>query len=36
MRDADLGFGCAELARAHIFLAVGIGSICKDMVQFFL
>jgi len=35
MRNTDLGLGKAELAGAQIFFAVGIGSICKDMVQFF-
>ena len=35
MWDANLGLGKTELAGAEIFLAIGIGSICKDMVQFF-
>ena len=35
MRDSDLGLGNAELTGAEIFFAVGIGSVCKNMVQFF-
>ena len=33
--DANLGSGKTELTGAQVFFTVGIGSICKDMVQFF-
>ena len=33
MRDTDLGLGKAEHSRLQFCLSVGIGAVCKDLVQ---